>query len=201
MAKNKKRKKNNQDVVSLFIFFSVIALVVVGMAWLDRAQSFPDEFEGGASSVYSEETEQYDGILVVATVTAVGIFGALVIKKLINNARKKKIEKDKLEKLKQLLEMQKHRRDNNIDQILAAGRRTVDSRNYHKNFYRNRQEQADVIDIKEERLRNQEEEQKISDMLDEHMYKDYHKKNLSFYISLGGIIFISLCVIIAILLF
>ncbi len=199
---NKKRKRKNQDLVSLFIFFAVIALVVVGMMWIDKVQSMPDDYKGNGTSIEKEEVTSDDRILIVATVTSAGIFAALVIKKAINNARKKKIEKEKREKLKQLLEAQrqKQNRDSNIDQILAAGRSTINSRAYHKNFYNNRQNN-NVIDIKEERMRDIEENEKINGVLDEYMYKDYKKKNLMFYMSLGCVVVISSVVIAAILLF
>ncbi|MBE5940701.1 MAG: hypothetical protein E7266_09945 [Lachnospiraceae bacterium] len=203
MAKDKKKKKkrNNQDVVSLFIFFTVIVMVALGLAWLDRSANPPERFEGSGTSPVAEEEFDYDGILTVASIASGLVFVVLVAKKAVNVVRKKRIEREKKEKLKELILMTKQKPDDNIVQILAAGRRTIDSRNYHKNFYRTYEQREDVIDVKEERMRALERNEKLSDMLDDYMYEDYHKKNIQFYIMLGAIVFIAVTIMVAILLF
>ncbi|MBE5938415.1 MAG: hypothetical protein E7265_10350 [Lachnospiraceae bacterium] len=194
-AKKKKKSSGQDDVLSLVIFFAIIAIIVVGLAWLDRGNYKTDEYVGEEKNIDGDEDNNFDGILVVATVAGATVLIAAVGKKISNKRKKKKQERD-LERQIQEMNFAKQSQvmDDDVAKIIAAGRSTINSRNYHKNYNFNRD--SEPINVRSYRLDD--------DEFDEFTYDEMpaeRSKSKIFFIVLACAVCISIGFIIAIIAF
>jgi flagellar basal body-associated protein FliL len=136
--KNKKRKKINQDLVFLICFFSVIAMLSLGIAFLNRGTVEHNE-SGFAGSVQDEEdTENIKRILIVAGIVGAFVIGSAICVKLVKRSEEKaaKNASKKNGSDRPLTEREKKELDE-MQKIIALGQKTISSRQYHKGYFGN----------------------------------------------------------------
>lgn len=186
----KKKNKINQDVLTLIMLLAFIVLVIIGFAWFDQGYNQTTAYKTG-KEMKKQDNADFDGILVIATVTTVTVLVCVIGKKISNKKRILKREKDIKAKLEEL-NNKKSQADDDIAKILAAGRNTINSRNYHKNYFKDREEE--IIDVKKHRLTMEE----IADFPEDNDITEM-PKNKKFYILLACIICAGIGFIIGIL--